>query len=241
VWQVLGLINVYSRSGLNIKKCTFNFLLAKKLLSASWFLMFAAAFYYIYLRADQVMIGVFLGGREVGLYSSAVKLVEIWSFIPGIICTSLFPAILNAKKTDLFLYKKRMKALYLLIGVIAFLIAAFSTILAPWIINLLFGPSYLGAVAIFRIYVWSGIGLSFGWVISQYFLSENRIRDIFVYNLLSMLANITLNLILIPKFGLIGAAWATLLSYSMGPIIFGIFVWLGIFRSVKVLKNKELI
>lgn len=227
VWQSLGFIRAYHRSGLKMKTWRFDFALAKKILTASWFLMLAAASYYIYIRIDQVMIGVFLGEKAVGLYAAAVKLVEIWSFIPGIICASLFPAIINAKKNDYLVYKKRLKALYLLMAAIALAIAVVSTILAPWAIFWLFGPEYLGAVVILQIYVWSGLGLSIGWVISQYYLSENRSRDIFWYNLLSMLANVLLNLILIPRLGLSGAAWATLISYSAGPIVVGFSTWLN--------------
>ena len=59
--------------------------------------MLAAAASFIYAKIDQVMIGSLMGNYEVGLYAATVKLVEIWYFIPSIICTSLFPAIINAK------------------------------------------------------------------------------------------------------------------------------------------------
>ena len=102
---------------------------------------------------------------------------------------------------------------------IALLIAIFSAILAPWLIVWLFGQEYSGAIVILRIYTWSGIGLFLGVAINQYLLSENRSRDIFLYNFLSMATNIALNLILIPRLGLTGAAWATLISYSAGPVV----------------------
>lgn len=219
LWQWLGLVQAYNNYGLQVKNWSFNKNLAVRILKNSWPLMLASAAWFIYLRIDQVMIGALLGNREVGLYAAAVKLVEVWYFIPGIICASFFPAIVQAKKVSLHIYKKRLKALYLLMTGLAFLIAIFSTILAPWIIIKLFGPEYSAAIIILQIYVWSGLGLFLGLVITQYFLSENRSRDIFLYNSLSMLANIILNLILIPKLGLTGAAWATLISYSAGPIV----------------------
>jgi len=222
IWQSLGFIAAYKRSGFKIKTWHFDRRLAKEIFSASWFLMLASASYYIYIRMDQVMVGMFLGEKAVGLYAAAVKFVEIWYFIPSIVCASLFPAIINAKKTDVLIYKKRLKALYLLMTGISVVIAILTTILAPWAIYLLFGPQYLEAIIILQIYVWSGVGLSIGWVVTQYFLSENRSRDIFLYNLLSMLANVVLNLILIPRIGLAGAAWATLISYSAGPVVVGL-------------------
>ena len=55
--------------------------------------------------------------------------------------------------------------------------------------------------------------------------------DVFVYNLFSMLVNVILNIILIPRMGLIGAAWATLISYSFGPIVVIILGPLKSFRA----------
>ena len=237
LWQGIGFLKAYQFYGLKIKKWYFSKNLAVKILKESWPLMLAVAASFIYLKIDQIMVGSLLGSREVGLYAAAIRLVEIWYFIPGIICGSLFPAIINAKKNNFLFYKKRLKALYLLIIGIALSIAIISTILAPWVLVILFGKAYSAAVVILQIYVWSGIGLFVGWVIVQHLLSENRSRGILVYNLLSMLTNVFLNIILIPRFGLTGAAWATLISYSAGPIVM-VFLWrFNNFREKKVIKS----
>lgn len=222
LWQAIGFVVAYRRVGLRLSGWKFNKVLAKNILKSSWPLMLASAASFIYLRIDQVMIGKMLGDYEVGLYAAAVKLVEVWYFIPGIICASLFPAIVNARKIDRIVYKNRLKALYLLMLGIAFFIAIFSTFLAPWLISFLFGEAYLAAISILQIYIWSSIGMFVGVAINQYFLSENYSGLIFFYNFLSMAVNVVLNLILIPRFGLIGAAAATLAAYSIGPIVVAI-------------------
>ncbi|MCL5774855.1 MAG: flippase, partial [Patescibacteria group bacterium] len=214
---VFGVIN-YKKQGYKFNTWRFDKQLAKEIWSGSWMMMLAASASYLLLKVDQVMVKQYLGEASVGLYAAAVRLVELWYFVPGLVCSSLFPAIVNAKKVDEKLYKKRLYGLYLLLGLIAVLIAIPSTILAPWVINLLFGGAYLGAVGILRIYVWSGVGLFLLWGFQQYFLSENRLMTIFYLYLFSTLVNISLNLVLIPKFGLTGAAWATLVAYSAGPV-----------------------
>ncbi len=219
LWQGIGFIIAYRKIGLKLGNWKFNDKLAKDILKSSWPLMLASAASFIYLRIDQVMIGKMLGDYEVGLYAAAVKLVEVWYFIPGIICASLFPAIVNARKIDKMVYKKRLKALYLLMLGIAFFIAIFSTFLAPWLISFLFGEAYLAAIIVLQIYIWSNVGLFVGIAINQYFLSENYSRYIFFYNFFSMVVNIILNLVLIPRFGLTGAAGATLIAYSIGPMV----------------------
>ena len=218
VWQGLGYLWSYRRYHLKIKDWRFDKQLARKIISSSWFLMLSSASVFIFMRIDQVMIGHFMGEKSVGLYAAAVRLVEVWYFVPVMICSSVFPAIVNAKNTDYSIYRRRLKALYLLMVGIAVLIAIPTTIFAPWMIKVLFGVEYLASTPVLQIYIWSGVGLFFGWAINQYLMSENFVKTIFWLNFLAMVVNILLNLIFIPAVGLLGAAWATLISYSIMPI-----------------------
>lgn len=213
-------IYIYKKSEYKIIEWKFNFKLAKEILSGAWLLAIAAAASYIFMRVDQVMVRNFLGETAVGLYAAAIKLVEIWYFIPGIICSSLFPAIMNAKKIDEKRYKNRLKNLYLLLGGLAVVIAIPISILAPWIIKFLFGSAYINSVGILKIYAWSGVGFFLNVGFYQYFLAENRLKSIFYFYLILMILNIFLNYNLIPRFGLNGAAWATMISYLTGIVIF---------------------
>lgn len=210
----------YFKSDLHFKDWKFDQSIAKIFLSASMYLTLSAATSYLLLKIDQVMIKFYLTETQVGLYAVAVKLSEIWYFIPGIICASLFPAIINAKSASTEIYTARFKKLYLLLGAIAFLIAAPVAILAPWIIKILYGASYVGSATILQIYVWSGIGFFLGTGINKFLMAENYLKSIFFYNLLAVITNIVLNVILIPRIGLTGAAWSTLISYSIVPIVF---------------------
>ncbi|MFA6340942.1 MAG: flippase [Candidatus Paceibacterota bacterium] len=222
VGAVLCLFN-YRRSNLAIRAWTFSSAFAKKLLSVSYLLMLSAVAGYLLLKVDQVMIKFYLGEVSVGLYAVAVKLSEIWYFIPGIICSSVFPAIINAKKSDENMYRGRLKKLYMFLGGGALLIAIPIAALAPWLIQIMFGAAYASSVPILQIYIWSGIGLFLSTGLNRYFLAENRLKPIFYYNLLSLLANIILNMILIPRVGLTGAAWATFISYSIYPVFAFLF------------------
>jgi O-antigen/teichoic acid export membrane protein len=214
----LHIIN-YFKSNLKIKSWKFNKKIAKEFLSASYLIMLSSVTGYLLLKIDQVMVKFFLDEAAVGIYAAAVKISEIWYFIPGIICSSLFPAIINAKKTNPYTYKKRLSLLYLFLGGIALAIAVPVVIMSPFIIKILFGSEYIMAIPILQIYVWSGIGLFLSIGINRYFMVEDKLKSIFYYSLLAVIINVGLNFILIPKVGLTGAAWATLISYSIGPII----------------------
>jgi O-antigen/teichoic acid export membrane protein len=219
LWQGLGFIGIYRKFGLKIKAWRFNKSLAQEILKNSWPLMLASAAGLIYLRIDQVMIGALLGNRAVGLYAAAVRLVEVWYFIPIIICTSLFPAIINAKKISLAVYYGRLKKLYILMTAIAVVLAIPTTFLAKPIIYFLFGAGYLAATPVLQIYIWSSWGLFLSVAVTQYLMSENLVKNIFWFNFLAMLINVILNFIFIPLFGLVGAALATLVSYLVVPLL----------------------
>jgi O-antigen/teichoic acid export membrane protein len=226
----LYIIN-YLRSNLKIRSWKFDKKIAKEFLTSSYLLMLSAVTGYVLLKIDQVMVKFFIDENAVGIYAVAVKLSELWYFIPGIICGSLFPAIINAKQVGRSVYLDRLKKLYIFLGATAIIIAIPITFLAPWLIKVIFGAEYILATPILQIYVWSGVGLFLSIGINRFFMAEDNLKPIFYYSLLAVIINISLNLILIPKVGLTGAAWATLISYSIGPII--IFI-------LSNLKNKKI-
>ena len=211
----------YKRYGLYFRKWIFDKEIAREFLSVSWLIMLSTAASYVYLRIDQVMIGSLLNSVSVGLYSAAVRISEIWYFIPGIICSSVFPAIVNAKMTDENKYIKRLNGLYLFLAGVALVIAIPLSLLAPFIIKVLYGDAYIGATGVLRIYIWSSVGMFLGVGVSQYLLADNRLYLLFFISLIPMIINIGLNALLIPRMGITGAAWATLVSYSIGPA----FIW----------------
>jgi O-antigen/teichoic acid export membrane protein len=218
LWNGLFLLWFYEKSGASMKNWHFNKILAREIIKDSWFLMLASAMWFIYIRVDQLIIGNLMGIKEVGIYAVAVRLAEIWYFIPGIICGSLFPAIINAKKINESVYFGRLKKLYALMIASAIITAIPVSILARPIILWLFGQDYLQAVPILQIYIWSGIGMFLSAGVNQYLIAENMVKTSFTVNAFSMIINIILNFIFIPIMGLMGAAWASLIAYFCIPV-----------------------
>jgi O-antigen/teichoic acid export membrane protein len=220
VWGGWGLILTYRKNGLKIRRWKFNRKLALSILTDAWPLMLSGAAVSIYMKIDQVMIGNMLGETKVGLYAAAVKISEIWYFIPVIICTSLFPAIVNAKMNDKASYKKRLHDLYWLMFFLAIALAVPISILAKPIVALIFGQRYLSAAGALQIHIWAGVGVFWGVALSQYLISENRTMINLVLTVSSAVLNIVLNLFLIRSWGINGAALATLISYLFVPVSF---------------------
>lgn len=221
VWLGIILISTYRRFGLKIKNWSFNKPIAKQMFSSSWLLMLTSVFTSIYMRIDQIIIKNMINETALGLYSAAIKLSEIWYFIPVIICSSLFPAIVNSKKINHEIYFSRLKKLFLFMLFLSLTIAITITFLAKPIISLLFGIAYIGSVSVLSIYVWSIVGTFLNVAIGSYLVAENYIKIYFFINLIGAVSNIILNLLLIPRMGIDGAALATVFSYSL--IILSLF------------------
>lgn len=196
---------------------------AKAMLRNSWPLILSGITVMLYMRIDQIMIKEMLGEREVGLYSAAVRLSEAWYFVPAIITTSLFPAIVSAKKTSEKLYHARLQRLYTTLIWTAIAVAVPMTFLSDWLITLLYGEAYKGAGQVLMIHIWAGVFVSIGVASGSWFISENLQRHAFYRTSLGAIINVILNLILIPIFGLIGAAIATVIAQSMAALFFDVF------------------
>lgn len=198
----------------------FNFIIAKRLLKDSWPLIFSSIVVMIYMRIDQIMIKQMLGEYEVGIYSAAIRLSEAFYFIPTIITASLFPAILNAKKISHELYMLRMQRLYTMMVWTAIIIAIPITIFSDWIVFVLYGNDYSTSADILMIHVWSGIFVFLTVSSGKYLTSEGLTRKIFYRNLSGMILNVMLNFKMIPLYGGVGAALATLASWFLAGYLY---------------------
>ena len=215
VLNAIGYFIVYHFQKLKVVNWKFDKKLALKLLKDSWPLILSGVVVSIYMKVDQVIIKKMLGAEEVGYYAAAVRLSESWYFIPVAISNALFPAIVNAKNISKEIFQNRLQKLYDMLTWIAIGISIPVSFFAKDIINLLYGDKFLSSAPILTIYIWAGAAVFLGVASSQYLVTENLTKISLMRTSLGMIANVILNLILIPLYGIIGSAVATLLSYSL--------------------------
>jgi O-antigen/teichoic acid export membrane protein len=215
----LSLAFAYSRQKIASFFGCFELGTAKAMLKNSWPLMLSGIAIILYMRIDQIMIKEMLGEREVGLYSAAVRLSEAWYFVPVIITTSLFPAIVNAKKANQKLYNKRLQWLYSIMIYFAVAVALPVTFMAESIVVTLYGNHYQDAGTVLSIHIWAGLFVAMGVVNGQWFLAENLQYLATRNTLIGAVTNVALNMILIPVYGIKGAAFATFISYGVAAYL----------------------
>lgn len=208
-----GYFITYNRKGRNIFNWAYNSELAKKLLHYSWPLIISGIMVSLYMKIDQLMVQNIAGVNEAGAYATVATLSEAWNFIPTVIITTLFPAILNARRDDISRYKKRIQNLYDLMVYLS-LPAAIIITFTSHLIYKVYTPVYAYAAPVLSVHIWSGVFVFLGAASSQYLIAEGYVKLTFIRTGFGAIVNILLNLILIPKMGMMGAAIATLIAYA---------------------------
>jgi O-antigen/teichoic acid export membrane protein len=221
VFLAIGYYSVYRHNKFYLIRWRYNSKTAIELIKDSWPLMLSGVVISIYMKIDQVMIKYFLTYKDLGYYAVAVKLCEAWYFVPMVISTSVFPAIVSAKQIGKELYYSRVQKLYDLLAALSIGIALPVTLLSEFIIKLFFGSAFQPASSVLTIYIWAGVGTFLGVASSQYLISENFTKLAFFRTFIGMIVNVLMNLFLIPAYGINGAAFATLISYSVS--VFSIY------------------
>jgi len=216
----LTLVYFYWGRGFSLFSWRVDIGLAKKLLSESWPLILSGLVVSLYMKIDQVMIKSMLGDFEVGQYAAAVKLSEVWYFIPVIISSTLFPAILKAKAASAKLYESRMQMLYDYLIWMAISIAIPMTFLSGFIVNLLYGSEFSQAAPVLMIHIWTSVFVFMGVASSKWFVAEGLQIYSFYRTFSGAVMNIMLNVILIPMYGVLGAAVASLIAQVVSSYAF---------------------
>jgi O-antigen/teichoic acid export membrane protein len=211
---------IKSNSFYSVLYFNFNKETAIFLLKNSWPLMLSGVVISIYMKVDQVMIKEILNVEAVGQYAAAVRLSEAWYFVPGIISSSIFPAILNAKKTNIELYYSRLQSSYDFIVMISIFVGGVTYFSSDFIVNVLYGEEYFFTSSILVIHIWTGVFVGLGIFRGAWILAENLQRYTFIYLGGGGVINILCNYLFIPAYGAIGAAYATLLSQALSVFLF---------------------
>lgn len=200
-----------------------NFKLWKKIFRESWPLGLTAFFIFIYHRLDHLILFRINGPAMAGLYAASTRLTESFTIIPVALMTSVLPLMSRYYETSRNEFQKiyRLSFKYLLAFIIPMAIG--TTIFSDRIVMALYGKEFLPSGLILRILIWAEVFVFMGVVNNSILVSINYQKLDPVFTGLSAAINIILNLILIPRYSVVGAAVASLISYAVGPVM-GYFI-----------------
>jgi PST family polysaccharide transporter len=229
----LAMVVAYRINGNHLRTWRCSLLRAKQLVQESWPLVLSGLAVYVYSKIDQVMLGSLLSDTtQLGYYSVAVKLSELFDFIPIIIYQSVFPKLSSLKERSQEDYIKKFQIYFDTMALLWLFVAVPVSFLSPYIVSILYGKSYAASAPILSIYVWAQFGSNFGIARSAYLAVEGKLHYSLYLSVIGALMNIGINSILIPRFGAIGATTATLITYFFVIILLNFY-----FKDLRLIGN----
>ena len=212
----------YKQNQQEVSKWKFSLSEAKRLLSHSWPIIISAFMQMIYQQADKILIARYLQDMGmVGQYSAATRISEASFFIPVALSAALFPGIINNRENKP-LQLKRLTQIYSLMIWSALIISIGGYLLGDWVIGFLYKDGFPLAPEIFKIHIWITIPVFFGTAWGSWLLALNKQKLITIYQVLVLIFILALEMYMIPKYGIKGAAYSVVFSYllSLLAIIF---------------------
>lgn len=215
----------YRLRGERITAWSPSFTMAQLIVKDCWPLILSGLLVALYLRVEQIMVMNMLGAKSAGIYYAAIRVSEIWVFIPTLILSSIYPLLVSKRGNDRGGYLQQLQSVFDLLTGLGFLVAVMVSVMAPFIIPLLFGKEYSDAVVILIILAWSAPIVFSGAVRAQYFLLEN----LTIYHTWSALIGIAINIglawWLMPRYGITGAAIGALSGYFVSAFVTSWLFW----------------
>jgi O-antigen/teichoic acid export membrane protein len=167
---------------------------------------------HLHERVDVFLLAALgVSARDIGLYAAAVSVVSPLRLVPGAIGTALLPQLAGSRDDE----AAEFTAAVARQGTLVMIAIALGLVPAGMIgIPLLFGVDYTDAVTPFLWLLPGMAALALSRVLSRYFAAVHRQRALLAMRAAALVANVGLNLVLIPRLGIIGAALASLVSYG---------------------------
>jgi len=197
---------------------------ARALLKESWPLMLAGLSVAIYMRVDQLLLRELADERQLGLYSAILPLSQALHMLPMIACNSLFPRMATLRRENPQAYADRMLQLFTLMAWSGMAIGAAIALCAPWLVAVLLGPGFAEAVPVLRWHALTNVFVFLGVAQSVMIVNDRTSHVSLIKTLSGAIASVALNLLLVPRWGAVGAAWSAVGAFGAAAVLTNAFV-----------------
>lgn len=181
----------------------------------------------IYHRIDQVMLHKMSGDKVLGPYVIAVQLTELFSALPVSLMSALFPVLAVSAQDDVK-FRRYLSESFRFLLVVAFAACALVTPVAHPLIELVYGKQFSATADLLIVLIWSEVPIFFGVALGNALVSKGLQNYLPASAVAGAVVNVLINLAVIPRYGALGASWATVVSYCLAGIFF-----LLVFRELR--------
>ena len=167
---------------------------------------------FLNYRIDQFLLNAYLNPVSVGFYAISVSIAERLWILSGSASTVLFPRIASGDKKAREEHTPLVSRNILLVTAIA---AGFLFLISDWLIPFLYSSAFLPSVRSLQILLIGIVALSPSRVLAGDISGRGHPLANSIVSIFTLIINVALNVLWIPKYGIEGAAWATTISYSL--------------------------
>lgn len=203
---------------------------ARSVLAESWPLMLSGLSIMLYMRIDQVMLRELAGETELGYFSAALPLSEVWAMIPLVITTSLAATLANLRQQSEERYLHAMGQLFHGLAWASLSIAILIALISPVLVRTLYGAAFEPSALVLSIHVFSIIPIFLGVAQGLWIINERMPRLSLYKTAIGASASVALNLALIPRFGAVGAAVSAVGAYFLSGVLVNLVLCPKVFR-----------
>ena len=214
----------YKRTVGKISNWRYDFSIVPFYIREAFPLVLSGAAVIIYQRIDQVMIGNMIDKESVGYFATAGKFLDLILFLPMVLTQTITPLLVKAKERDREEYESKKQQFVSIVVWVAILLSVFVSLFAYWLIHFTYGDKYLLAVPILQIMAFKTVGMALSSSSGQIIIMERIQKWAFIRNIIGCLICVGFNLLLIPRFGVIGSAWVTILTVAFTGCLANIFI-----------------
>jgi len=164
----------------------------------------------IYDRVDIIILSVIAGNAAAGLYALPYRALATLQIIPFGLMAAILPVLASRSpsKDD----KQICWRMATILCVLSMFAALTLTLLAKPLVLLVLGNSYADSIPVLRLLVWASIPMFINYGLNTFLLARNRERAFLWTSSICAVANVALNLILIPRFSYYAAAAVTIVT-----------------------------
>lgn len=201
-----------------------------------WPLLVTALSVAIFMRIDQILLFHLTGAHDAGLYSSLIWVMERMFFLSAIIMGSFFPYLSQMKVQDPAWFDKSIRIGYKVMAIFSIPIAIATTMFSTTIVEVLLGKGFSGGVPALMVLIWTLPFIFCGALNQRNLVIHHRLKTDMIFAGLSAILNVLLNILLIPRLGLVGAAVASVAGHAF-YILLQLFIPALRMYSVYIFKS----
>ncbi len=191
--------------------------MAGGLLSKSGHFILPGLMVAVYGQTDRIMLGRMLGEAETGYYGAAVSICGSWCFLLTAFMDAMYPQIARAYGNRAC-FQRKNRQLYAGIAYLSAAVSGFFCLVAEPLVRGLYGAEFLPAARILRVLTWYTAFSYLGVARNAWVVCENRQKYLIWVYLAAAVGNVGLNLVLIPRWGSMGAALASLAAQVLSAV-----------------------